>query len=64
MVEDMVITPVVAVTALATTAAKKGKSLISVYLPNFTDNNAAIAKPTVPSLARWGHASTVAKKGE
>jgi hypothetical protein len=33
-------------------------------LPDLTDDNAATTKPTAPSLARWAHASTVAKKGE
>jgi hypothetical protein len=63
MAEDTVNTPVV-VGALATIVAKKGKSLPSMYLLNCTDDNAAIAKPSVPSLARRVHASTVAKKGE
>lgn len=63
MVEDMVETPVVA-TALATTAAKKGKLLTSMCLLHCTDDNVATARPSVRSLARWARASTAAKKGE
>lgn len=63
MTQDMVNTPVV-VTALAITAAKKGKLLTSMCLLPCTDENAATARPSVPSLARPVRASTVVKRGE
>jgi hypothetical protein len=55
----------VAVTALATTVARKGKSSTSLCLLSYTDDNAAITKLIAPSLARAVvHATTVVKKGE